>query len=97
MTGCDPSGEIDHRDRNRKNNKWKNLRVATVSQNRENTASAGKLPRGVAQHRNSRFYGQITKAGTSYYLGAFDTAGEAHEAYKEASLRLHGEFSIYSD
>ena len=97
MTGKDPSTDVDHKDRNRKNNAWSNLRLATALQNKVNSARKGKLPRGVHQRKGrTNFYAQIRVDGKPLHLGTFVTAEEAHQAYRKASLELHGEFSIYA-
>lgn len=97
VTGSDPAGEVDHIDRNRKNNAWKNLRVVTASQNRTNAGRVGALPRGVMRNKSGTFGAQIQIKGCRQYLGTFASIEEAHQAYKAASLELQGEFSIYAD
>jgi|ERR1700720_213694 len=37
MTGAWPEHEVDHRDLDKSNNRWDNLRAATSSQNKSNT------------------------------------------------------------
>lgn len=97
MTGTDPSAEVDHKDRNRKNNAWNNLRLADGFENRINSIRLGSLPRGVRQRKGrTNFYAQIRAGGKTIHLGVFTTAEEAHQAYRKASLELHGEFSIYA-
>jgi|SRR5665647_1389788 len=97
MTGKWPLGEIDHRDTNSANNKWKNLRDVTSAQNSFNTKAHrdGKSGlKGVSQgHRDrKKWISQITKNGKRYCLGTFDTPELAHAAYVLASKKLHGEF-----
>ena len=95
MTGEDPGNlEIDHIDRDRHNNCWTNLRLATVSQNRSNcgTKSRSGLPKGVKKNRDG-FGARITVNHVVHWLGTYNTPEEAHEAYKEAALTLHGEFA----
>ena len=92
---------IDHRDRNKLNNRIENLRAATKSQNEYNCGpkASNKLgARGV--HYNARgsrrpFIAQIVAAGRNRYLGSFATLSEATAAYRAASLRHAGEFSPY--
>lgn len=98
VNGPVPKGYvIDHRDCNAFNNRLDNLRLATVSQNNANI----KIPK----HNTSGFKGvswtkSIGKWSANIrinnklrWLGDFQTAIEASEAYKEAAIRLRGEFA----
>ncbi len=38
----------------------------------------------------------IRLQGKNYHLGMFDTPEEAHKAYCEAAVKLHGEFAKLS-
>lgn len=90
MTGAWPALEIDHDDRNRANNRWKNLREATHAQNRQNLSRRGKHGRlrgALPYHR--KWKSMIRVGGVTQYLGLFTTEEEAHAAYCTAKLRLH--------
>jgi hypothetical protein len=96
MTGRDPVAQIDHRDFDKANNRWCNLREASGSQN----CHYRKIPRinksgfrGVHLRPSGRYRAKIHDGGKQTYLGLFDTAEEAYAAYVEASKRLFGEFS----
>jgi hypothetical protein len=102
MTGEWPSGEVDHKDRDRSNNRWLNLRLASPS---ENKCNIGKLSnnstgyKGVcfqprATHRP--YTAEIRFKGVRRYLGSFRTAEEAHAAYRRAAEQQHGEFARFS-
>lgn len=96
MTGKFPSAEVDHVNGNGDDNRWVNLREATRSQNRHNTRKApGKSTpyKGVTLKKGKWFEANIGAGGRNHYLGIFQTAEDAHEAYKAAALRLHGEFA----
>ena len=95
MTGEDPGEmEVDHIDRDCSNNKWSNLRLATVSQNRSNVAARNKtgLPKGVFPNKTG-YFARIQRNGKKHYLGNFSTPEEAHQAYCVAATDLHGEFA----
>lgn len=97
MTGTWPENQIDHRDRNGLNNRWRNLRPATRSQNRANSGarSDNKLGvKGVITSRSGRFIAQIQVSGGRRYLGTFDTPEEAGAAYERASVAHFGMFSV---
>jgi hypothetical protein len=97
MTGTWVRPTIDHRDLDRANNRWSNLRRATMS---ANGANRRRLPnntsgfKGVHQDRQSgRWVARVRKDGQTHYLGRFATAQAAHEAYVAGAKRLFGEFA----
>lgn len=95
MTGDIPSGDIDHIDGNRANNKFSNLRCVDRSTNLENSRRAKSHNRGSGLlgayliKRTGRYHSKITVRGRSVSLGCFDTAQQAHEAYMAAKESLH--------
>lgn len=96
MTGKWPKNMLDHKDTDTFNNRWKNLREATASQNCANSrATKGRvLPKGVSFcKRNGKFLAQIKKGRKGYFLGHFSTPEAAHAAYIAAAVRLHGQFA----
>jgi hypothetical protein len=96
MTGVDPNPEIDHRDLDKKNNRWRNLRQASSSKNQANTrhqrAVSGVRGVRIDRHNLGRFMAEIMINGKSHYLGTFDTIEEASAAYCEAGRKYFSEF-----
>lgn len=97
MTGEWPNQQIDHIDGDPSNNRWANLREATHSQNQHNrprNRNNTSEYKGVSFHRGSgKWFSMIRYGGNQHFLGAFNTAAEAGEAYRVASLKWHGDFS----
>lgn len=97
MTGEWPKGEVDHKNRTRTDNRWANLRDATVAQNRHNSCAHANTAhglKGVDYHKaNKRWRARITSEGRNMLLGYFKTAEEAHAAYADAAQRFNGEFA----
>jgi hypothetical protein len=96
MTGKWCPGCIDHRDGDRANNRWDNLRRATRSQNCANR----RRPRnnkcgfkGVTRMESGRWRAAIHKLGQRHHLGTFPTPQAAHAAYMTAARKLFGEFA----
>lgn len=93
VTGSFPDIEIDHIDRNKLNNAFKNLRMVNRTVNTQNVFSPtprNKLQiRGVSQVPSKKFVAQITANGKYYHLGRFDSAEEAGAAYMAAKKVLH--------
>lgn len=87
MTGEWPNEDIDHIDRNRTNNAFRNLREATRSQNLWNTGARG------TQVNGARWQAVISTRGVKSCLGTYDTEQEAHEVYVAAATKLRGEFA----
>lgn len=101
MTGTRPLLFVDHRDTDKHNNAWGNLREATKSQNQANVglskSNASGL-KGVSRYRPGEAYGKpwqasICKDGKTRHLGHFAEKAEAHEAYIRAAEVLFGEFA----
>lgn len=92
MVGEWPSDEIDHKDGDKANNKFKNIREATRSHNMQNKHVAASNNEsgllGVSRSRN-RWKAAIRVAGRLRYIGTFDTPEEAHAAYVEKKRELH--------
>lgn len=97
VTGSWPNGVIDHINGNTSDNRFCNLRDATISQNTwnqkifETNVSGFK---GVEFHpRTGRWRARIAANGKRLFLGYFDSAELASSAYIAAADRLHGEFA----
>jgi hypothetical protein len=93
MTGEWP-GSIDHRDRNRANNRWSNLRQATHQQNMHNMVKRNRYAPGVSRF-GDRWQARITIGGARTHLGMFSTAEGAAAAYRAAALRHYGEYAAF--
>jgi hypothetical protein len=98
MTGGYPD-EVDHADRNRANNVWRNLRAATRSQNRANAARHRNNTtgyKGVTRVKRCPlrpFLAYIGVNGKKIELGNYATAEEAHQAYCRAAKEGFVEFA----
>lgn len=100
MTGSWPS-EVDHRNRKKADNRWRNLREATRPQNsmncdvvRSKTGFKGVTMLAPTRDGRIRFKAQLSRKGTTNgYLGTFDTPEEAHATYVRAAKAAYGEFA----
>lgn len=96
QTDAWPTEHVDHRDTDRSNNRWDNLRSATHAQNMHNQGgrrSSSGLKGVHWDKRDRKWRAQIMRDGKKHFLGNFTSAEAAHEAYKVAAGRLHGEFA----
>lgn len=95
VTGEWPKSQLDHRDLNKSNNRFVNLREATMSQNCANKRCQSNNLCGVkgVTRVGGRYYARIRKHGILHHLGSFATAEEAGAAYLQAAHRLFGEFA----
>jgi HNH endonuclease len=92
MTGTWPEHEIDHRDGNRANNRWKNIRPATRTENGQNLPATPRNAyglMGVWRSSATRCKARITASGRVHHLGCFGTPEEAAAAYLTAKTELH--------
>lgn len=90
QTGAWPKTHLDHINHRRDDNRWKNLRPVTSSENRQNLGrrrNGRLLPLGVDRPRaRGRFRAGITVEGVRLYLGRFDTEEEAVRAREVAEI-----------
>lgn len=95
--GVDPIHEIDHRNGVRSENAFTNLREATHSENMWNCGQRTSNTSGIKgvswDKARSKWLAQIQLHGRKKHLGRFPSKEEATEAYRKASLNLHGAFS----
>ncbi len=101
MTGAWPKGQIDHRDLNKTNNAWSNLREAAAHQNCSNRkvrADSGSGLKGVSLRKGRtgpRWRAILAIHGKKRHLGYFASPEAAHDAYKVAALEACNEFARY--
>ena len=99
LDGCSLKGLcVDHINGNKLDNRAKNLRVATHSQNgcnrgkQKNNTSGFK---GVSwDDSNKAWRAQISVTKKQIYLGCYQCPKEAHDVYLAAAQKYHGEFSF---
>jgi hypothetical protein len=93
-TGEQPASHLDHKNRNRLDNRLPNLRPATPSQNQANSGDRGRaLPKRVYATKSGRFRAWIQVNRRQRCLGIFNTAEEALEAYMRAAKQAFGEYA----
>lgn len=95
MTGRWPPKNVDHRNRITDDNRWRNLRLATQSQNCANSvAKKNDRFKGVHWDKARNRYGATIMVNRrSIGLGRFFTARAAHAAYLTAARKYFGEFA----
>lgn len=96
MTGQKPPDDriVDHKDKNRSNNRWKNLRLATDGQNQVNSDRWGEyrcIQKRVGRH-GTTYRVRIRHREDSRNLGTYDTIEEARAVFRAAALEQYGEF-----
>ena len=94
MTGSWPIAEIDHKNKDRNDTRWSNLREATHGQNGVHKGANKNNKFGIkgVRMRRGRFEAHIWKNGGDFWIGSFNTAEEASAAYIAVAYELHGEF-----
>jgi hypothetical protein len=92
-----PSLRVDHKNGIEGDNRWANLRLATVAENARNRRRGTNNTsghKGVSWHRGKdRWQANIQINSKLLYLGAFSSKRAAIEAYRCAAEKLHGEFA----
>ena len=86
VTGNDPGDlGIDHKDRNKSNNRMDNLRLATDKQNAENNSGKGYC----WEASSSKWIAYIHHNNKQHKLGRFKNETDARAAYVAAKLKYH--------
>lgn len=95
VTGLWPV-EVDHKNRDKADNRWRNLRDCTRAKNRANSCVGknNKLGlKGVRLTVKGRYEPRIRVGGKAIWLGTYNTAEEAAAVYASAAKRHFGEFA----
>lgn len=96
LEGHLPRDCVDHINGNSLDDRWQNLRAATVTQNAWNHKHRTKksdLPMGVRSTASGRFAARIGVKNVQISLGTFDTPSAAEAAYQNARKKYYGEFA----
>jgi len=93
MNGKWPEHEIDHKDLDRANNRWVNLRAATHLQNMANLAPRGSLKWAHFDKQTKMWRPQIKINGKMFSGKRVNSPQEAHEICAKLSVQYSGEFS----
>lgn len=96
VTGKWPTGGLDHKDGDRDNNRWKNLRLATQAQNTANrrlNSNSKSGVKGVWLVASGKWQAKIGINGVQHNLGRYDKKADATKAYRIAALKHYGEFA----
>lgn len=90
--------EIDHRNRNSRDNRVKNLRRATFSESQSNRVIKPGLSgfRGVSRNGNG-WRARINVNKQKYNLGTFKTRVEAARRYNEVASKVFGKYAVLND
>lgn len=97
MTGEWPPGDVDHKNLDRGDDRWENIRPATRSQNRANTRPEVRNTSGYKgvsfskQHKKWRV--NLKKDGRTIFIGLFSTKEEGACAYATAAKAHFGAFA----
>jgi hypothetical protein len=101
VKGTWPPADADHEDGYPSNNRWVNIRAATVSQNQQNKRiqknNVSGL-KGIYRHKSKglptgQFRAQIKVGGARLHLGLFDCPAAAHFAYLISADQNFGPFA----
>ncbi len=83
VTGIWPFETLDHKDRDKANNRFDNLREATHSQNNHNSKV------GQVYRRSDKWAAQLTHNGQLIYLGVYACFGKALKIRNAKKRELH--------
>lgn len=95
MTGRNPSDIMDHKNGQRRDNKFKNLRLADEFKNgwncKRHTDNRSGV-KGVYLRKDGKYVAEIMAHGKRIYLGIFTDISTATQARVEAANKIHSAF-----
>lgn len=90
--------EVDHRNRDKRDCRRRNLRIATKSQNGANSKMRSHNTSGYRGvyfcSQTGRWRAEIRADGRGIKIGRFDKKIKAARAYDEAAKKYHGRFAV---
>ena len=94
IMNCPDDKKVDHKNKNKLDNRKSNLRICNNQQNSFNRSGHKNSYSGLkgAYRDKNRWRSQIMLDGEKIFLGMFDSAEEAHQAYCVASEKYHGDY-----
>lgn len=97
MTGDWPTADTDHKNRNRVDNRFSNLRSASRAENLWNSGPHKDSKSGIKGIRydvdRQKWRASIYVNGRERFLGRFALAADAQAAYRQAALVAHSDFA----
>ncbi len=97
MTGEWPEDQLDHKNLNKSNNVWDNLREANNSKNQANKYKYSNNTSGIKgvvwDKQRSLWRAQIRTNKKTINLGRYVDKNQAALAYEQAAIKYHGEFA----
>lgn len=98
VCGVLPTSPVDHVNRNNADNRFRNLRLCSTSQNNANRKFTNLTGyRGVYRVSGGKYLAQIRKNGKLHHLCRTKCSFCAAKEYNKAAIRLHGEFATLND
>ena len=85
--GEQPPAVIDHKNRDKKDNRIDNLRACSQAQNVQNSTG-----RGYSVMSNGKYQAAVKLNGKRIAIGTYDTPEEANAAYLNKKKELHSSF-----
>ncbi len=96
ITGAWPPHQLDHINGIRSDNRWINLRPATLTENNRNKRVHRQGEKGAYFDKSrGKWLSTICVNRKQIFLGRFDTEQEAHLAYCSAAKNYYGEFARF--
>ena len=86
---------VDHRNRDKLDNRYSNLRICSRGENNRNVGPRGRSKyKGVCwSKQKGKWLSRIKLDGVSRHIGFFDSETDAAAAYNRLSHEYHGEFA----